>query len=83
MAADAEYDLSSAIFNALVNAQYAIDPMFRPHCRWRMNPDWLEVLKQLRDRSGNKLWEHGGMYLFGWPYEVVADGGAPHLVWDD
>ena len=72
-------DLNRALYDALVNDLHAIDPLFRPHARWVMNPAWLEVIKKMADPAGEAYWREGATHLLGLPFAVTGDGGAPHL----
>ncbi|MFJ6566431.1 phage major capsid protein [Streptomyces sp. NPDC091292] len=72
--------VTSVIYDDLVDVQHSIDPAYRASARWVMSDAALKVIRKLKDTQGRPLWEpsvQAGVpsSLMGAP--VLIDNGVP------
>ena len=74
--------MTTALADALfVHLQKELDGA-RPGDRWVMDAAWRDEVRELEGHCGDALLipsRDGREFLFGYPVEVRAGGGVPHL----
>ncbi|MEV8354627.1 phage major capsid protein [Streptomyces niveus] len=72
--------VTSVIYDDLVDLQHSIDPAYRATARWAMSDSALKVVRKLKDGEGRPLWEPSVQagspsMLLGSP--ILIDNGIP------
>ncbi|WP_405794106.1 phage major capsid protein [Streptomyces sp. NBC_01506] len=72
--------VTSVIYDDLVDLQHSIDPAYRATARWAMSDSALKVVRKLKDGEGRPLWEPSVQAgspstLLGSP--ILIDNGIP------